>query len=72
MPVPVGIRSVSPSTTAIFSNGRPSHSLTIWLKAVACAWPFAIAPENTVTEPSASNRMRAPSPSPAPPPQRSI
>ena len=31
VPVPLATRSVSPCTTRIFSNGRPSRSFRIWL-----------------------------------------
>ena len=56
---------VSPCSTSTSSNATPSLSATIWLHAVSCPCPWALAPVITSTLPVGSIRIEAVSQPPA-------
>ncbi len=59
LPRPASSASLSPEKTWMRSGGRPSRSLTIWVKAVSLPWPMDVEPAKSETEPSGLTRTSA-------------
>ncbi len=57
VPPPLAIRSLSPCTKRIFSNGIPLRSSRICANAVSWPWPFDWVPTQSSTMPSSAKAM---------------
>ena len=66
VPIPAGVRAVSPWTTTTASMETPRRSATIWAKVVSWPWPCGEMPVVTVTVPLGSTRTVALSKGPKP------
>jgi hypothetical protein len=61
VPPPCSIRSLSPCTKRIRSNGIPARSCRNWAYTVSCPWPFDWVPTYSSTIPSGAKPILVPS-----------
>ena len=59
MPIPNGMRAVSPCTTSIMPSSIPSRSATICANAVSCPWPWLWLPVKMLIPPVGFTRTVA-------------